>query len=154
MIHQYAKYFNANAITCEHDKNWVEFFTNSKDGDYPVNVQLMNLRTIQYKGYDTLTYEDCSNVFSNQRFDLVLVDGPFGSSHFSRSQIIDLAKSNLSQHFCIIIDDFERPGEQETMEEVQNILKTNNTPFCRRVYSAEKQHMLICSPNLEFLTTM
>ena len=154
MVHQYAKYFNANAITCEHDETWVEFFNNSKDGDYPINVQLINLQTIQYKGYDTLTYQDCSKFFSNQKYDLVLVDGPFGSSHFSRSQIIDLAKKNLAQHFCIIIDDYERFGEQETMEEVQNVLKTNNIPYCSRVYSAEKQHMLICSTDLKFLTTM
>lgn len=154
MVHQYAKYFNANAITCEHDEKWVEFFNNSKDGDYPVNVQLMNLQTIQYKGYDTLTYEDCSGVFSNQQFELILVDGPFGSDHFSRSQIIDLAKKNLAPHFCIIIDDYERPGEQETMNEVQNVLKEDNIHFCCRIYSAEKEHMLICSPDLDFLTTL
>lgn len=154
MLHQYAKYFNANAITCEHDEKWVEFFNNSKDGDYSVNVKMMNLQTIPYKGYDTLTYEDCSRVFSNQRFDLIIVDGPFGSDHFSRSQIVDISKNNLAQRFCIIIDDYERPGEQETMEEVQNVLKGDNVPYCCRVYSAEKEHMLICSPDLEFLTTM
>lgn len=153
MIHQYAKYYNANAITCEHDEKWVEFF-NNKDGDYPVNVQLMNLQTVEYKGKSTLTYENCSKIFSNQQFNLILVDGPFGSEHFSRPQIVELAKNNLAQQFCIIIDDYERIGEQETMAEVQKVLKTNNTPFCCRVYSAEKQHMLICSPNLEFLTTM
>ena len=154
MVHQYAKYINANAITCEHDEKWVEFFNNSKDGDYPINVQMMNLQTIQYKGHDTLTYEDCSKTFSNQQFELILVDGPFGSDHFSRSQIIDLAKKNLAQRFCIIIDDYERLGEQETMEEVQNVFKANNRSFCCCVYSAEKQHMLICSTDLKFLTTL
>ena len=77
-----------------------------------------------------MTYEDCSGVFSNQQFELILVDGPFGSDHFSRSQIIDLAKKNLAPHFCIIIDDYERPGEQETMNEVQNVLKEDNIHFC------------------------
>lgn len=154
MIHQYAKYFNANAITCEHDEKWVKFFNNSKDGDYPVNIQMMNLQTIQYKGHDTLTYEDCSRVFSNQRFDLILVDGPFGSDHFSRSQIIGLAKNNLAQQFCIIMDDYERPGEKETMGEVLNVLKNGDNLFCSRIYTAEKQHMLICSSDLIFLTTI
>lgn len=154
MVHQYAKYYNANAITCEHDEKWVEFFNNSKDGDYPINVQMMNLQTIQYRGHNTLTYEDCSKTFSNQQFELILVDGPFGSDHFSRSQIIDLAKKNLAQRFCIIIDDYERLGEQETTEEVQDVLKANNIHFRSRVYSAEKEHMLICSHDLEFLTTM
>lgn len=154
MVHQYAKHFNAEAITCEHDEEWVSFFNNSKEGDYPVKVQLMNLQTIQYNGYDTLTYEGCSSVFSSQQFEFILVDGPFGSEHFSRPQIIDFAKKNLAPHFCIIIDDYERPGEQETMNEVQNVLKGNNVPFCSCVYSAEKQHMLICSPDLKFLTTM
>lgn len=154
MVHQYANYFKANAITCEHDKNWINFFNKSKDGDYPINIKLMDLQTVKYNGLDTLTYKDYASIFSKQLFDLILVDGPFGSDHFSRSQIIDLAKNNLTQHFCIIIDDYERIGEQETMEAVQDVLKANNVSFCCRVYSAEKQHMLICSPDLEFLTTL
>jgi hypothetical protein len=154
MIHQYAKYFNTNAITCEHDEKWVDFFDNSKDGDYHVNVQLMNLQAIKYKEYDTTTYEDCSKIFFGKKFDLILVDGPLGSEHFSRSQIIDLAKDNLSQQFCIIIDDYGRCGEQETVEEVKNVLNKKNVPFCCRTYSAEKKHLLICSLDLKFLTTM
>ena len=154
MVHQYAQFFGAQAITCEHDGKWVDFFNKSKDGDYFVNIQLMNLQTINYQGYDTLTYVSCKESFKNQRFNLIIVDGPFGSEHFSRSQIIDLVNDNLSEQFCIIIDDYERNGEQETMNEVKNVLKTKGVSFCERVYSAEKQHMLICSSDLEFLTTM
>lgn len=154
MVHQYARYFNACATTCEHDEKWIESFKKSKDGDYPVNIQLMKLQTIERKGYNTLTYEGYSRLFSNQKFDLILVDGPFGSAHFSRSQIIDLAKDNLAFHFCIIIDDYEREGEQETVKEVQNVLNEKKISFHCRVYSAEKQHIIICSSDFVFLTTM
>ena len=57
MVHQYAGYFQADAVTYEHDAEWVKFFNEGRDGDYPVQVELLELETIRYKDCETVTYK-------------------------------------------------------------------------------------------------
>lgn len=154
MIHQYANYYKVEAVTFEHDENWVKFFKEGKNGDYNVNIKINDLENVQYKGFETLTYKNIVNTLQNKYFDLIVVDGPFGCDHYSRTEIIDLAKNNIKDHFCIIIDDAERQGEQETIQEVTEVLKIRKMEFCIRTYSATKEHTLICSPDLNFLTSL
>lgn len=154
LIHQYANYFNINAITCEHDENWIKFFNDSKDGNYKINIQKVELDNIIYKGEKTQTYKNTTSLFKNQKFDLILVDGPLGQEHYSRPQIINLIKENLSENFCIILDDYHRVGEQETGHELLKEFHSRNIKYHKRIYSSEKSHLLICSDNLSFLTTL
>lgn len=154
MIHQYAKHYGAKAITCEHDSKWIDFFRNECNEKYLVNIKSLELETINYKGYETLTYKNILQEFENDKFELILVDGPFGSDHYSRPQIVDLAKNNLHSRFCIIIDDCERQGEQETTKEVLEVLKEQGVECCFTTYSASKRHTLICSSDLKFLTSL
>lgn len=154
MIHQYANYYGVEAITCEHDNKWTDFFLNEREGKYPINFKTLELENINYKGYGTLSYKNIIQEYSNKKFDFFLVDGPFGSEHFSRPQIIDMAKYNLRERFCIIIDDCERLGEQETTNEVFEVLKNLGIDYCYTSYSASKRHTLICSSDLKFLTSL
>ena len=154
MIHQYADYYQTEAVTCEHDDQWIHFFNEGRDGDYIIMIQKMELETIMYKGMETLTYKDIDKFVGEKKFDFILVDGPYGSEHFSRSQIVDIARNNLLPSFCIIIDDTEREGEQEIIQEVISVLKSSEIQYCCCEYSASKKHTLICSQDYKFLTTL
>lgn len=154
LIHQYASYYNVDALTFEHDEKWIDFLKKEVGNHYPIDICKLELSNIEYKGQETLTYKDYKNVTSNKKYDLLVVDGPFGSLHYSRSQTIDLCKENLSDSFCVIIDDSERIGEKETVEEIKTVLKEKNTDFSFVDYSSVKTHTLICSKNLSFLTTL
>ena len=154
MIHQYANYYNAEATTCEHDENWIGFFKEGKDGDYEVNIKNVELESISYNGFETLTYKNLHKEFGDDKFDLIVVDGPFGSDHYSRPQIIDLAKHNLNKSFVIVIDDTERDGEKDTIEEVIKSLGEMGIDNCHCTCSASKCHTIICSEDLKFLMTM
>ena len=77
MVHQYAGYFQADAVTYEHDAEWVKFFNEGRDGDYPVRVELLELETIRYKDCETVTYRGLEQAVAGKQFDFVLVDGPF-----------------------------------------------------------------------------
>ena len=155
LIHQYANYYNdVNAITCEHDPEWINFFKNSKDGDYNITIQHVKLEEIYYNGEVTLTIKEIPSLFKDEKFDLIVVDAPFGSPRYSRSQIIELAKNNLSDNFCIIIDDYERVGEQETVKELMTIFNSKEIKYSNTIYSGCKQHFLICDEKLKFLTSM
>ncbi len=154
MLHQYATYYKKHAVTVEHDTSWIDFFKVNKAGDYDVNIQQLGIEMTTYKGVETRTYAGIADFCTGKYFDLVVVDSPFGSEHYSRSQIIDIAKNNLSKSFCVIIDDTERRGEKESIKEICNMLQNMGVDYCLRGYWSRKQFTLICSQDLHFLTSL
>ena len=154
MVHQYAAFHDAPAITVEHDTEWIEFTRKDTHNAYPINVKILPLEMVDYNGYKTRTYQGVKTAFENQKFDFILVDGPFGSEHYSRSQIIQLAENNLAETFCIIIDDCNRIGEQETVAEVESVLKKINVKYAINKYQGLSDYVVFCSDNLKFLTSM
>ena len=154
MIHQYADFYRKEAVTIEHDKKWVDFFESGREGEYPIPVRLVDLETIAYKGQETVTYKDIDKVLEGKKFDFVLVDGPFGSDRYSRSEVINVAMRNLADDFCIILDDTDRSAEMETACEVMDVLKEAGVSFCHTTYKAAKHHTLVCSPDWKFLTSL
>lgn len=154
LIHQYASFYKINAITCEHDQSWIDFIKKEIGSHYSINIKKTELEEIEYKGQKTLTYKNIQNLLDDKKFDLILIDGPFGSPHYSRSQAIELCKSDLAEHFCVIIDDTERVGEQETVDEIKELLTEKNIAFATAVYCSTKAHTLLCSKDLSFLTSL
>lgn len=157
MVHQFANFHKSLAVTVEHDSEWAKFFVEGKDGDYSINIKFLELETKKYKGVDVLTYKDCYDTFKNSTFDLIIVDGPFGFSEntiYSRPQIIELINGCISKDFVIIIDDYERTGEQNTVKEIFELFNTNHIDFVYTVYSTVKSHILITVPKFHFLTTL
>ena len=154
LVHQYAFYNNIEAITCEHDLGWIDFLKKEVGDKYPIKIEKTELEEIEYKGRKTLTYKNIQYLIEGKLFDLILIDGPFGSDHYSRPQAMELCKNNLAERFCVIIDDTERAGEQETVEEIKEILAKKSIDFAATVYSSTKAHTLICSKDLFFLTSL
>lgn len=154
MVHQYAAFHNVPAITVEHDTEWIEFTRKDTRNAYPINVKVLPLEMVDYNGYKTRTYQGVKTTFENQKFDFILVDGPFGSEHYSRSQIIQLAEKNLAETFCIIIDDCNRIGEQETVAEVEKVLKNNGVKYAINKYYGLSDFVVICSEDLKFLASL
>ena len=158
MVHQYAHFYNAQAVTVEHDKEWVDFFLQSKEGDYPVEIKLLDLETIEIKGEKALSYKNCKDAFQGQKFDLIIVDGPFGFlpeyMKYSRPQIIELVQENVSDNFIIIVDDYNREGEKNTVNEVFTYFENNGIEYVFCEYKSNKSHMLITTPRLKFLTSL
>lgn len=154
MIHQYSTYFKKNAVTIEHDEDWVKFFKKDKQGEYNVNIHILNLKTIDYKGFETRAYAGVDDFCSGKKFDLLVIDGPRGSEHYSRSQLINMAKRNLPDSFCIIIDDTNRIGEKETLAEVYSYFNEQQIDYCSKTYSSLASFTVICSKDLFFLTTL
>ena len=53
-------------------------------------------------------------------------DGKNELLDYSRANIWQLIPSNLSDDYIIIMDDYERKGEQNTMDHAKELLKENN----------------------------
>ena len=88
-------------------------------------------------------------------FDLILVDGPFGSQHFSRYELMTKVWSfDDEQNFIILFDDTHRKGEKETLQELKEYMTTNSIKFHDATYEGVKKCTVICSDNFKFLTTL
>lgn len=155
LLHQYGAYYkNVKVVTCEHSFEWIDFFKAEINDKYPIDINLLGLENRNYNGVETLVYKGLADACKGEKYDMIMVDGPYGSDRYSRSQLIDLVQENLAERFCIIMDDYGRSGEQETVEEVMKVLDEKQSPYLRAVYESSKQHCLICSKDLGFLTTL
>jgi hypothetical protein len=155
MIHQYATFTkNTTALTIEHDNDWIKFFCNGIPKDVNINIKQADAEIIKFYGYETFTYNNLNEIIRGY-YDLIVVDGPFGSEHYSRTQIINIAKNGLPKQFCIFMDDTERHGERKTIEMLCKILQNIDKKFLVKNYTGEKNHhTIICSENLKFLTSL
>jgi 16S rRNA G966 N2-methylase RsmD len=144
----------SNLIIVEQDKLWLDFFSNEVYNVTP-NTLLLPIEKKNIHGNEVHQYVNLIPSLGNQKFDLIVVDGPWGSNHFSRYQIIDLVENGfLAETFMIIVDDVERVGEQETVAKLREILIAKQISFVESVYSGAKQSILICSPIYKFLTSL
>lgn len=62
-------------------------------------------------------------------FDLLLVDGPPGTDRYSRFGCVELIRSHTSKDFLIIMDDVQRRGEQDTVANILEVLRSAGVAF-------------------------
>ncbi len=144
----------AKLTVIEQDENWLNFFSEQIHNIAPNTILLqMSRRTI--KGYKVQEYEGLIQAVAGQKFDLINIDGPYGSSRYSRHQIVDLIDNDLiADDFIIILDDYERKGEKQTGLDMRKALKRKNMPFEEGVYSGEKDSLIVCSPKFKFICSL
>jgi len=128
MVHQYAEFYNVNAITVEHDEEWIRYMrTHAPMINF--NVFQTDLETIIINGKKTVTYKDVWQNCGQEEINLYIVDGPPGQRHCSRPQILDVVPQKLAKDFCIFIHDTERSGERETIYLLCEKLNQNGIEF-------------------------
>jgi hypothetical protein len=102
-----------------------------------------------------MVYKNIELTIKNDKFEFIVVDGPCGTEHYSRSHILGLIPQHISSTFCIMMDDTHRQGEIETFEKICEKLEKNQIKYYKRCYfGGTKSHSIVCSNDLKFLTTM
>lgn len=138
----------------EQDSNWLHFFSEQIHNIAP-NTILLDMGKRSVKGYTVQEYTGLIEKISGQKFDLISIDGPYGSNHYSRHQVVDMIENDLvADDFIIILDDYERRGERETGTDIKKTLKRKNKSFEEGVYSGEKDSLIVCSPKYKFLCSL
>lgn len=158
MFQHYKMNLNTGAacITVEHNHEWIEIKKRSDISEEVMKILTPELEKIEIKGKETLHYKDLSNLLKNEgkRFNLVLIDGPFGSENYSRYNVMELIQNNfLADDFIIIMDDYNRIGEQETISNVRELLNNRGAKFAESVYTGEKSSILIASESYSLSTS-
>jgi len=157
MISQYASWKNAQHEVVEHDANWISFF--STDFSLPEQTQVVHLELTEKPFLDdekVLVYQDFQKTFEGKKYDFIAIDAPFGgqANIYARIDIIDLLPECLNDSFVILIDDYNRKGEQRTVEVIEKKLTDCSIQFSSGVYYGAKYLYVITSENLSFLCTV
>ncbi|GAB3279258.1 hypothetical protein GCM10027347_53880 [Larkinella harenae] len=155
MISQFAEFYDLELSVFENNQEWIDFF--QKDFDIGRNCRLnkVELESVHYDGFESIRYKDVVHYLSASEIELIVLDGPIGSKRYSRTQVLDLIPKYINQkHFCVLIDDYNRQGEKDTVNELLNQLEVGNIDYAKVVYTGEKNVMLICSTNNIYLTSL
>ena len=127
MTIQYASKHLADLCIIEQDSNWIEAFSNKVPQSFNVNKWTKVYELEEYdNGYSGVgrRYKNFATSDFLDKYDFFVIDGPFGSAHFSRTEILGfIEQDKLQDDFVIILDDCGRLGEIETFGKIQELLK-------------------------------
>ena len=89
------------------------------------------------------------------KFDLYIVDGPFGSDNYSRYDIVLLTeKLTANDEFIIIIDDYDREGEKQTVDELIKMFNQKNINIHKGIYSGVKSVLILASEKYKYIKSL
>lgn len=149
---QYVNYFkDTNLTILEGDEEWIDIFSNQLTLSDNIKIHKLNLEEFIYEDSISIRFKDISHIVNNCKFDLIIIDGPQGftvdkdgNNHdlkYSRTNIWQLVPNNLSEEFIIIMDDYNRIGEQNTMNHVKELIHENSIEIGEYTsYGLKAQH--------------
>lgn len=147
------KLINSRHIVIEQDMSWKNQFRESFMLSERSDIIVCPLIKMKVKGFETNAYHNLDLAIT-EKFDLYVIDGPFGSIHYSRYDIVNLAKSFVEEdQFVIIIDDYNRNGEKETVIDLINLFKKNKIKVYQNNYIGNKSAMVIASEKYKLATS-
>lgn len=152
---QYVNNKNINCIldVIEHNNNWINVFKQQLSvQNKNINIYQKDLIRFKLNGIESDKYDDLKDIVQNKRYDLVIIDGPFGFDRkYPRTNILDLIPNNLADSFAIILDDAERDGEKNTAQLIFNKLEQYDINYKISYKKGIKTQLLITSLNYEFI---
>lgn len=158
MITQYVEYIkDCEHIVTEHDENWIEFFKNNNVISSHSNIMKFDLcKKTVLDDTDVTAYSNFYESLHDKKFDLISIDAPFGApvNVYARTDVLELLPQCLEERFIIMVDDYNRSGEQKMVELLKKKLEDSNIEFCVGKYSGNKDTLVITSMDVKFLTTL
>lgn len=142
----------------EHDSEWIDFFR--QDFKQPSNTEIVQLPwgfvTFKDSKQPVRIYDGFAQRFAQGRYDFICIDGPLGGDmmEYARIDVLSLIPNHLAKSFVIIIDDYNRVGEQKTVNEIEQAFKRVNVKYRLGFYKGLETVCIICSEDLGFLCSL
>lgn len=140
-------------LIIEDNEIWHHNFINSNTLSVRSQVKIMNVKEQIINECNTYSYVGIDDLDITE-YDMFIVDGPLGSEHFSRYDIVNIVKRfDDDKKFIIIMDDCQRLGELQTFEDISHALKERDIPFHSEIYYGLKNVGVIGSKEFPFVAT-
>lgn len=159
MIAQYAAFHpEVEHHVVEHDEEWVNFWLSSNTAPENTHFHILGLAETEHPSasHKVRCYQGFSDEFKGMSFDFISVDAPFGydMTELARIDILSILPDSLAPSFAIMVDDYNRKGEQSMVREMEKALESAGIEFKRGVYRGEKHATIATSTNNAFLCSM
>lgn len=145
---------DSNHLIIEQDANWKTSFENKFTLSARSTIEVMPLiikkhGDFEYNGYDLIEDKIVS------KFDLYIIDGPFGSPNYSRFDVFSLAeKLTKEDEFIIIMDDYQRTGEKETTSQLLQMFKEKQITIYDKEYKGIKSVKILGTEKYKYITSL
>lgn len=141
-------------LIIEQDPKWKDIFISNNNVSNNTIIKVCQLAKIEVKGFKTNSYCNLDSEI-NSKFDLYIIDGPFGSERYSRYDIISLAnKFEQDDEFIILFDDYQRIGEQDTVGDLLQILSTKKIKIFKQTYVGLKTVLVIATQKYRYVSSL
>lgn len=138
----------------EQDSEWKSHFEKSFQLSKLSKVILCPLIKKEVNGFQVNSYSNLEQNI-NGKYNLYVIDGPFGSERFSRYDIVQLVKYlEQSDNFIIIFDDCDRQGEKDTLKVIIEVFEEKGITIHVGNYIGEKTVTIITSKHNKFYTSL
>ncbi|WP_242098480.1 hypothetical protein [Sphingomonas sp. CROZ-RG-20F-R02-07] len=129
-----------DVLTLESDASWGARIAAQVDHE----VLVTPLASTRAGGRASLTY-DWPRARAGRRFDAMVCDGPNGTRRHSRSGILAMLDDTLPDDVVLILDDAERPGEQDTVTAIHKRLQQLGADYGVGVTRAAKTQAIFAT---------
>jgi glycosyltransferase involved in cell wall biosynthesis len=155
MTSQYAGFYKTYLDIVDSEQSWIDLYKQKINLSDNIKIHCLPLTNFDYCDTINIRYDNLDDVVRDKKYDLIIVDGPFGDrQQYPRANIVDLLYLNLAQDFVIVIDDFNRTGEQRTANLVLSKLDSKQIRYDKKIIKAKKHQILIYSPSLSYVSTL
>lgn len=138
----------------EHSDEWKNSFLSRNELSNRSRVEVLPIFQRKVNSVMVKSYKNIEKLINN-KYDLYLIDGPFASKRYSRYDICILSENfKKNDEFIIIMDDYNRKGEQETFSQLQNILTSKKIKFKVGKYSGVQDVAVLATEKYKFATSL
>lgn len=140
-------------LVVEQDENWKNIFKENFKLSIRTKIVVCPIEKIYVKGFETNSYQNF-NYFIMENFDLYIIDGPKECAHYSRYDIMNIAQRFESENeFVILMDDYNRQGEKETVADLFDLFKKKNIQVFYKTYTGDKSVIVIATEKYKYVTS-
>lgn len=146
--------FDTKHVIVEQNEEWINVFQKKVLLSRRSNIVYCPVKEIEIKGFVSNAYEKFDENIES-KFDLYIVDGPFGSDRYSRYDILSLIERfDYSDEFIILFDDTNRQGEKDTLKDILQTLIDKKINVFVGNYIGNKTNTVIATQKYKFATSL
>ena len=141
----------------EHDKCWADFYTRSHKLSSSSKIRILEMIKKVSKGCSYNAYKDFSETITGHKYSIISIDGPIGWDmpyKCSRRDVLDIIPQSLFDSFIIIMDDYNRRGERDTVNDIERILDGCSIDYYKGIYNGLSDCCVIASADNKYFCTL